>query len=143
MLDFLSEDLAANADRPTMLFGHMPPVSAIEFFTGEAELEGEEWTLEVDRTVTNSAALVETMNEGDVRAFLSGHIHCLDRIEAAGHTFICSGSVSGDQWQGDDVDTPEGFGVVDCYPDGNFEYSYYDYGWEPPAEALEDAEEDS
>lgn len=141
-LEFLRDDLQENQERPTMIFGHMPPVSAIEFFDGEAELEDEEWTLEADRVTINPADLVRAMDCGDVRAFLSGHIHRLDRVEARGHTFICSGSVSGDQWQGEDVDTPEGFGVVDLYPDGTFDYDYYDYGWEPPQEAIEDAEEE-
>ena len=43
--------------------------------------------------------------------------------------FICSGSVSGAQWRGPDHGTPEGFGVVDCRPDGNFDYRYHPYGW--------------
>jgi hypothetical protein len=25
---------------------------------------------------------------------------------------------------------PEGFGIVDCRPDGTFSYRYDDYGWE-------------
>jgi hypothetical protein len=66
----------------------------------------------------------------NVKAFFSGHIHRLDRIEAKGQTFICAGSVSSDQWRGPDVDTQEGFAIADCRADGTFSYRYDDYGWE-------------
>lgn len=130
-LAFLRDDLRANQGRPTILFGHFPPVSAIEFFDGRAERDEDEerWTLAFQRAARNPMALVEAMDEGDVKAFLSGHIHRLDRIEAMGHTFICAGSVSGAKWTGHDHGTPEGFAVVDCHADGTFEYAYHDYGW--------------
>ncbi len=70
------------------------------------------------------------MRVGNVRAVISGHIHDFDRIEVAGHTFICSGSVSGQQWSGPLRGTQEGFEIIDCQPNGTFNYQYYDYGWE-------------
>ena len=35
-----------------------------------------------------------------------------------------------DQWRGPDVDTEEGFAVIDCRPDGTFDYRYHEYGWD-------------
>ena len=49
-------------------------------------------------------------------------------------TFICADPVSGAKWTGKEVDTEEGFAMVDCYDEGSFDYAYYDYGWEAAAE---------
>ena len=129
---FLRDDLAKNPKKPTMLFGHYPPVTAVEFFTGEAKPNDEHarWELGYGRATRNPMALVEAIADANVKAFFSGHIHRLDRITTKGQTFICSGSVSGDQWRGPDVDTAEGFGVIDCRPDGTFDYHYHEYGWD-------------
>ena len=129
-LAFLRDDLSRNRGKPTMLFGHYPPVTAIEFFNGEAKQADDGWTLGYGRAARNPAALVEAIGDANVKAFFSGHIHRLDRITAKDQHFICSGSVSGDQWRGPDVDTEEGFGVIDCRSDGTFDYRYHEYGWD-------------
>lgn len=130
---WLRADLAKNRDRPTMIFGHFPPMSAIEFFDGRARHEDGEWMLSSQRMSRNPMALVEACRGANVRAFLSGHIHRLDRVEAMGLTFICSGSVSGEKWTGHDHETPEGITIVDCRADGTFDYRYHDYGWDTRA----------
>jgi 3',5'-cyclic AMP phosphodiesterase CpdA len=132
-MEFLRDDLRQHRDRPTMIFAHFPAVSAIEFFAGRAEVEDGSWTLATKRVASNPMALVEATSGANVRAVFSGHIHRTDRIEAAGLTFICAGSVSGDKWRGPDHGTPEGFGVVDCRADGTFDYQYVAYGWKAAA----------
>lgn len=129
---FLRDDLAEHGKKPTFLFGHYPPVTAIEFFNGEAKGNDEQarWELGYARATSNPMALVDAVGGAKVKAFFSGHIHRLDRIAAKGLTFICSGSVSGDQWRGPDVDTEEGYAVIDCRPDGTFDYRYHEYGWD-------------
>ncbi|MFZ5830049.1 MAG: hypothetical protein ACOY3P_08175 [Planctomycetota bacterium] len=112
-----------------MIVGHFPAVTAIEFFGDNAKPQEEGWTISFRRVARNPMALVEAVEGANVRAILSGHIHRLDQIEALGQTFICAGSVSGAKWLGHDHETPEGFGIFDCRPDGNFEYRYHDYGW--------------
>lgn len=129
-LRFLRETLAADPRRPTLVFTHVPIVTATEFFTkGRAEVKDNAWSLATNRLVDNPQAVIEAARIGNVRAFASGHIHEFDRIEVQGQTFICSGSVSGQQWGGPRSTTPEGFGVFDCHPDGSFEYAYRDFGW--------------
>jgi predicted phosphodiesterase len=81
----------------------------------------------------NPMDLLGAAEDGNVRAFVSGHIHDVDDIEVAGARFICSGSVSGQQWRGPKLPRPgceEGFGIFDCRPDGSFDYAYHDYGWQ-------------
>jgi 3',5'-cyclic AMP phosphodiesterase CpdA len=130
---FLRDDLAkpANKGKPTMLFGHYPPVTAIEFFNGEAKHNDElkRWELGYARATCNPMALIEAIGDANVKAFFSGHIHRLDQIDVKGQRLICAGSVSGDQWRGPDVDTEEGFAIIDCRADGSFDYRYHEYGW--------------
>jgi 3',5'-cyclic AMP phosphodiesterase CpdA len=134
-LAFLRDDLSKNKHKPTMLFGHYPPVTAIEFFNGEAKHNDEQkrWELGYARATRNPMALIEAIGDANVKAFFSGHIHRLDQIEVKGQRLICAGSASGDQWRGPDVDTEEGFAIIDCRPDGSFDYRYHDYGWNAAA----------
>lgn len=131
-MQWLRRDLAGAGGaggKPTLIFGHFPPISAIEFVNGRAEVKDGEWVLGADRMSRNPEALIDAIDGGNVRAFFSGHIHRLDRIEVKGLTMICAGSVSGAQWRGPQVDTEEGYGIIDCRPDGSFDYAYHDYGW--------------
>lgn len=91
--------------------------------------ENGDGTLSTTRTTRNLMALIDAIEGANVRAFFSGHIHRLDHTKAKGLTMICAGSVSGAQWRGPQVDTQEGYGIIDCRPDGSFDYRYHDYGW--------------
>ena len=128
-LTFLSDDLAKHKETPTIVFGHFPPVSAVEFFDGRGKHADGEWTLSSQRMSRNPWDYVKATQGANVKAFFSGHIHRFDRVEAAGRTFICAGSVSGSKWAGHDHETPEGITIVDCRANGTFEYRYHDYGW--------------
>lgn len=129
-LDWLRKDLGAVGSKPTILFAHIPCITAIEFMNGEAKAGEKGWELGFKRACRNPMALVDAIGQSNVQAIFSGHIHRLDRIEVKGQTFICAGSVSGDQWRGPDVDTEEGFAIIDCDADGQFDYQYFKYGWD-------------
>ena len=107
-------------------------MTAIEFFNGEARPneEHKRWELGFNRATRNPHDLVDAIGDARVQAFFSGHIRRLDQISVKGQRLICAGSVSGDQWRGPDVDTEEGFAVVDCRPDGSFDYRCHEYGWD-------------
>ena len=67
-LAFLRDDLSKNKRKPTMLFGHYPPVTAIEFFNGEAKHNDEQkrWELGYGRATRNPMALVEAIADANV-----------------------------------------------------------------------------
>jgi 3',5'-cyclic-AMP phosphodiesterase len=140
-LAWLRQDLRRNRERPTMVGMHVPPVTAIEFLSDrrERDTEENEWRIGFDRKSGNPRQLIEVLNEGNVRAVLSGHTHLVERIDMMGHTFLCLGSVSGQQWMGPRIgfQTPEGFGVLDLRPDGTFDWRYQSFGWQAPPEALQ------
>lgn len=128
-LAWLRDDLTNNKTRPTIVLTHAPVVSAVELFSDRAKRTDEALAVPFGRVISNAPALVETAKGGNVRAFISGHLHLVERLELLGQTFICSGSVSGHQWTGPRMGTPEGFGVFDCQADGTFTFRYEPHGW--------------
>jgi 3',5'-cyclic-AMP phosphodiesterase len=129
-LAWLREDLDTNRKRPTIAVTHAPVVSTVELFSDRATRTDTALAVPFGRVIANGPELVEASRTGNLRAFISGHLHLVERLELLGTTFICSGSVSGHQWNGPRMGTPEGFGVFDCHPDGRFDYTYHDYGWD-------------
>lgn len=132
-LAWLREDLSRNSKHPTIVVTHAPVVSAVELFSDRAKRTDDALAVPFGRVISNASALLDATKQGNVRAFLSGHLHLVERLELLGNTFICSGSVSGHQWTGPRMGTPEGFGVFDCNPDGSFTFQYLDYGWKRAA----------
>lgn len=128
-LAWLGEDLARHKERPSLVVTHAPVVSAVELFSERARRTDEALAVPFGRVISNAPALLETAKQGNVRAFISGHLHLVERLDLLGHTFICSGSVSGHQWNGPRMATPEGFGIFDCHPNGAFDFHYHPYGW--------------
>lgn len=65
-LDFLRNDLKENAQKPTVIFGHLPPITAIEFVNARAEKkeDEEQWTIGFNRTMKNPAVLIDAMHQG-------------------------------------------------------------------------------
>jgi hypothetical protein len=57
-------------------------------------------------------------------------MHLNDRCDVDGISYICGGAVCGDWWRGNRVRSVEGYGLVDLYSDGTFDYSYQPFGWE-------------
>jgi 3',5'-cyclic AMP phosphodiesterase CpdA len=128
-LAWLGEDLARAQARPTVVVTHAPVISAVELLSDRAQRTDTALAVPFGRVISNGPALIEAAKAGNVRAFISGHLHLIERLELAGHTFICSGSVSGHQWTGPRMGTPPGFGVFDCHPDGTFAFRYEPHGW--------------
>jgi 3',5'-cyclic-AMP phosphodiesterase len=126
---WLREDLSKNKARPALVVTHAPVISAVELFSDRAKRSEEALAVPFGRVISNAPELVETAKHGNVRAFISGHLHLVERLDLVGHSFICSGSVSGHQWNGPRMGTSEGFGVFDCQPDGTFNFTYQSYGW--------------
>jgi 3',5'-cyclic AMP phosphodiesterase CpdA len=128
-MEWLRQDLASHRERPAIIVSHAPFISAVELFSDRARRTDEALAVPFGRVISNAPAVMETVKAGNVRAFISGHLHLVERLELLGHSFICSGSVSGHQWNGPRMGTPEGFGIFDCNVDGTFEFRYESHGW--------------
>ena len=132
-LAWLRQDLAKVSGRPTIIVSHAPIASAVELFSDRAAVDDKMRGVPFGRVVKDTPALFEAVQGANVRAFLSGHLHLVEDLKFNGHRLICSGSVSGHQWGGPRLDTPEGFGVLDCRPDGHLEFRYESHHWNATA----------
>lgn len=125
---WLARDLAAvPSTRHIAVISHIPIVSvcAQHFFAPEQRVDF--WKIHDVFVHHDARELVDLLARHRVRLCLSAHIHMLDRIEFRGITFICDGSVSGDWWRGPFRGFPEGYGVIDLFPDGTFRHQYLTY----------------
>lgn len=132
-LDWSRADLAKAGGRPTVIVSHAPVASAVELFSDRATVDDKARAVPFGRVVKDTPALFEAVRGANVRAFISGHLHLVEELEFNGHRLICSGSVSGHQWGGPRLGTPEGFGVFDCGADGTLSFNYRSHDWQASA----------
>jgi 3',5'-cyclic AMP phosphodiesterase CpdA len=125
---WLAADLAAT-DRttPVCVVSHIPILCACEFFDGDLAATGN-WVvpgawMHIDAGRMRSLFLAYP----NVRLALSGHAHQYDRVEYLGVRYSCDGAVSGNWWQGDYLDCPPGYVMVDLFDDGSSEMEFIAY----------------
>jgi len=132
--EWLQADLAATPpEMPVLVLSHIPILAGGSVFfsgdPGDTERSGN-WVVPGEWMHTDARAIVALFAKyPNVRLCLSGHTHLQDRAEYNGVTYICGGAVSGRWWRGDYHQTPAGFGIVDLYKDGSFQYQYIPTGW--------------
>ena len=134
--EWLKSDLAAAsaAKKHVIVFSHIPILSVCVFFDGGPKrIRETEWNVPDAWMHHDAHAIVDLLDEHDVKLAVSGHIHLVDRCNYRNVTFICDGAVSGNWWKGPYAQFPEGYGVIDLYPDGRFEHEYIKYGWQAQA----------
>ena len=128
--EWLRANLKANAGKPTIVFSHIPILSVCVFFDGGPKRIGATaWNVPDSWMHHDAHGLADLLDEHNVKLAASGHIHLVDRCEYRGTTYICDGAVSGNWWKGPLAQFPEGYGVIDLYPDGRFTHEYVTYGW--------------
>lgn len=129
-MDWLKSELAKTDPKtPIITCEHIPMVTATPYDHPELFKE-KEWRISNAFVCGDAAQRLELYKKHNVRLCLSGHIHERDRVEFGGPTFINDGAVCGSWWKGPHHGVQEGFGIIDCRPDGTFDYQYFDYGWD-------------
>jgi len=114
---------------PIITCEHIPLMTVTPF--GHEHLVAQnEWRLRSSLVCSDAPQRLELLRTRNVRLCLSGHIHERDRVDYRGTTFINDGAVCGAWWRGPHRGVQEGFGIIDCRPDGTFEHQYIDYGWQ-------------
>lgn len=129
-LDWLTKDLAATpAATPVLILSHIPILSAAAFMDGGRVRNGD-WILPGADMHVDAARLKNLFRDHpNVKLCLSGHLHLRERLDYNNVTYVCNGAVCGNWWKGHYQETPEGYGIVDLYDDGNAEVQYVTYGW--------------
>jgi 3',5'-cyclic AMP phosphodiesterase CpdA len=128
-MEWLRAELARDRARHVCVVSHIP-ILGVTPIAGTGEVKDGDWHINGSLMHTDSHALIKLFKEaGNVRLCLSGHIHKLDRCEYEGTTYVCGGAVCGAWWKGPRDRVAEGYGLVDLYADGTFDYAYQTYGW--------------
>ncbi len=113
-------------DKPIVVALHIPLVSVVEQMR-----HGGTAALSRGMVVTNSKAVLDILNDYNLKLVLQGHLHIVEEIIYRDVHFITGGAVSGAWWTGPHEGFQEGVVVVDVNPDG-FDWQYVDYGWTVP-----------
>jgi len=89
--------------------------------------------LEPSLVVDNGAALLGAFAGHNLQLVLQGHLHVNELIRWNGLPLLMGGAGCGGWWQGPNLGTEEGFGIVELFADGSTGWTYHDAGWQAHA----------
>jgi 3',5'-cyclic AMP phosphodiesterase CpdA len=129
--EWLKRDLESlSPTMPVCMVSHLPVLSVCVFVDGKRlKPNSTHWDVPDSFMHRDMPAIVSLIERHNVKLLLSGHIHIVDRCQYRGKTYICDGAVSGNWWKGSYNGCPEGYGIIDVWPDGSFEHQYVTFGW--------------
>lgn len=122
---WLGNDLAATgADTPVVVFSH-PPVLSVNGQLWEQMWNEGHWTL------NDASRIIKLFREHrNVKLCLGGHNHMHDHVIFEGVSYISGGAISSGKWSSMVLNGCQaGYGMVDLYVDGSFEYEYITHDW--------------
>lgn len=129
---WLAADLEATpAAQPVLVLSHVPILTVTGHIYDDQRVRDHHWHIPGDWVHTDAFRLQDLFTRHpNVRLCLSGHIHLRDRCQYNGVTYICGGALCAGWWGGDLQQCDEGYGVVDLYADGSFDYQYLAFDWQ-------------
>jgi len=126
---WLEADLAKNT-LPTVVVSHIPIVTITPHIRGETEVRAKETTISGGFVHLDAAPIHGIFRRsGKVKLVLSGHTHLIDRCEADGVTYACSGAVCGGWWKPTKTYCDPCYALIDLMDDGSFRYEIKPTGW--------------
>lgn len=127
---WLETELARTDPRtPVLILSHIPILSAAVLFDGDNEQTGD-WVVPGAWVHLDARKLKDLFHRHrNVRLALSGHLHLVERVDYLGVTYLCNGAVCAGWWKGPYQEFDTGYGVVDLYDDGSFEWEFIVYPW--------------
>jgi 3',5'-cyclic-AMP phosphodiesterase len=130
-LAFLRSELNRQAQKPTVLCGHIPSFSVLPGLNGWNKIDGATIKTPASLVAHNAAALLQVFAEtnANVKIVVAGHLHHLEEIQVDGISFVNGGAICGNWWKGKQRGCPEGFLVLELRGDGSFTTDYGSYGW--------------
>ncbi|MGY8825084.1 MAG: metallophosphoesterase family protein [Candidatus Latescibacterota bacterium] len=129
---WLEAELEAAKDRHVLIVSHVPILSVTGAIYDDQRMQDNHWQIPGDWMHTDAYKLQKLFQQHPhVRLCLSGHMHLRDRCEYNGVTYICNGALCAGWWGGDLEQCDEGYGLIDLYADGSFDYAYETFCWQP------------
>lgn len=132
-IKWLEAELGSTSN-PAVVVGHIP------LFSNYHETEkGNSVVDHPKETVHNANDVVKAFDGKKVRLMLAGHLHINESWTFRGTEYANIGAVSGSWWRGPRDGFQEGYAMLEFYGD-QARWSYVDYNWDPPPEAMERAQ---
>jgi 3',5'-cyclic AMP phosphodiesterase CpdA len=130
---WLEQDLAqTDAVTPIVISTHAPILTVTCFFCPSNKEHADGLVIPNDWVHTDVEKLHKLFRKHrNVKLCLSGHFHAVDHVQYLGIHHICGGAVCADYWRRPlpyATEHEAGYGVVDLFKDGSFEYRFVDYG---------------
>lgn len=130
---WLEKDLAAtDPATPIVIASHAPILTVTCFFEPHVKTHPDGMVITNDGVHQDVVKIHDLFRRHrNVKLCLSGHYHQVDHVQYLGVHHICGGAICADYWRRPLPYRPEheaGYGVVDLFTDGTFEYRYVDYG---------------
>jgi 3',5'-cyclic-AMP phosphodiesterase len=134
-MDWLKADLAkVPVGTPIIVTTHIPMISSYGQYMKPPATPPKYVSL----TVSNAYEVWPLFVGHNVLGVLQGHTHVNERVEWRGVSYITSGAVSGNWWEGTHWGTPEGFTVC-TVRDGKLTTRYETYGFKADHQKTVDA----
>jgi 3',5'-cyclic-AMP phosphodiesterase len=130
-LAFLRSELNQQAQKPTVLCGHIPSFSVLPGLNGWNKIDGATIKTPASLVAHNAVALLQVFAEtnANVKIVVAGHLHHLEEIQVDGISFVNGGAICGNWWKGKQRGCSEGFLVLELRGNGSFTTDYRSYGW--------------
>lgn len=123
--EWLRAELQNSNGHPICILSHIPILTVTNLI--EKDIVNS-WVMYGGDMHTDVYKLVSLFYQHkNVKLCLSGHIHILDQVKYNDVHYICDGAVSGAWWEGQREETAPGYGLLDFYDDGSFEFEYVNY----------------
>jgi len=127
---WLTEDvneIAANSDQPICIISHIPILAACEYFDGPNEESGN-WVVPSAWMHIDARRFRDYFVQiPNVKLCLSGHTHQYEVLDYLGVRYMTNGAVCGNWWDGDYMNFPRAYVLVDLYDDGTSESTFVPY----------------
>jgi 3',5'-cyclic AMP phosphodiesterase CpdA len=130
---WLEKDLkTVGAGTPVVVASHAPILTITCFFEPLAKKHPDGLVMSNDCVHQDVVKIFNLFRQHpNIKLCLSGHYHQVDHCQYLGIHFICGGAVCADYWRRPlpyRTEHEAGYGVVDLYKGGTFDYRYVDYG---------------
>lgn len=119
--------IAQTSNTPVCILSHIPILAACEYFDGPNEASGN-WVVPGSWMHIDARRFRDYfLQVPNVRLCLSGHAHQYESLDYLGVRYVTSGAVCGNWWDGDYMNFPPAYVMVNLYEDGTSDSFFVPY----------------
>ncbi|MEW5940052.1 MAG: metallophosphoesterase [Chloroflexota bacterium] len=119
--------VAMTTNMPICVLSHIPILAACEYFDGPNEDSGN-WVVPASWMHIDARRFRDYFVQvSSVRLCLSGHTHQYESLDYLRVRYLTNGAVCGNWWEGDYMDFPPAYVMVNLYEDGTADSEFVPY----------------